>query len=1006
MPTIVGVVLAGLRVVSSIDSVAAYQRNAAEAGIAAHLRDLGEQLGLERDRTVWYLATRQQKTALSNQRQVVDTGITTVRADLAKIDDGYGVRAVEDARQAANRLDAMPDIRKGGQPAKYTEVVTALLRLHDEISQSSEDPQLIGYARALSALARAKEEISEQRGTLIGALSRGVQFTPDSLEEFIASRSRQKAAINTFNVEAGGDNGRLLSQVLRGPQIIRAELTKSWAIALAGRNQPLQDDSGRGVSATVKQWFDDNTKTIGVLRQIETQMAASVATRAAALESAERRNAVIAGILILALVILVLATTILIARSLVRPLRRLRSEALEIAGTRLPGVVRHMRESGEGEVPDVQPILVGSHDEIGEVATAFDEVHRQALRLAAEESQLRGTVNAMFVNLSRRIQTLVERQISLIDGLERGEQDGGRLADLFKLDHLATRMRRNSENLLVLAGHEAARKRSQPAKLVDVVRASLSEVEDYERVSVKVHRNAAVLGHAANDVVHLIAELVENALAFSPGNTRVVVSSSLVEGGGVLLAVSDSGIGMAPGEIAEANRKLADPPVIDASVSRRMGLFVVGRLARRHDIRVQLRPGDSAGVIAMMLFPPQLISMTAGRGPALPQRGTATADAPTPAFGAAGPATGGSPFGGPGSGRSFNGGSASPYNGGGAPAYDGGGSAAPFNGAGRPPAFDNPAGPMTPGPVGAFGGPAPAGPVPDFPDPVQAAGESALFGPWTGPAVPSGPATGPQHMPSGPGTGPQHMPSGPGTGPQHTPSGPSAPAGPATGQGAPSAPAGPAVPSTGPAGPSTGPGGPSTGPAPRRPGAPQRTSPAERPGSPAEPVAPSGPAVRPPEPSTPLEHGDEFLPIFASVESAWFRRPDPQEIAAQARAQKSSAEAPEASHDEAPREAAAGEGWGSTADTGWRAANAVKEPALGGITSAGLPKRTPKANLVPGSVSPPPAPKSAPAAPAPRPEVVAEQVRNRMARFQQGIQRGRADISQARNRDTDHPRVD
>ncbi|MEV7965278.1 nitrate- and nitrite sensing domain-containing protein [Sphaerisporangium sp. NPDC088356] len=1031
VPTVVGVLLAGLRVVSSIDSVAVYQRSASEAVIAGHLRDLSVALGLERDRTIWYQTNRQQKAALTGQRKAVDDGVARVRDDLGKIDSEYGVRAVEDARQVSTRLDTVAVIRKGGQPAKYTDLVVSLLRLHDEISQANEDPQLTGDSRALSALAHAKEEASQQRGTLLGALARGERFSSDTLEEFIASRSRQKAAMTTFNGEAGADNGRFLAQTVRGTQVIRAELTKSWAIALASRNLPVRDAGVRGTA--VKQWFDDSTKAIQLLQQVETRVAASVAARGAALESAERRNAIIAGVLILALVLLVLATTVLIARSLVRPLRKLRSEALEIAGFRLPAVVRHMRESGDGaEVPDVQPIIVGTHDEIGEVATAFDEVHRQALRLAAEESQLRGNVNAMFVNLSRRIQTLVERQISLIDGLERGEQDGARLGDLFKLDHLATRMRRNSENLLVLAGHEAARKRSQPAKLVDVVRASLSEVEGYERVSVKVHRSSAVAGHAANDVVHLVAELVENALAFSPGNTRVVVSSSMIEGGGALLAVSDSGIGMTPEEISEINRRLADPPVVDVSVSRRMGLFVVGRLALRHNIRVQLRRGDSVGLIAMVLFPPQLITVAAGRSPVLPQRGAQ----------GEGPAE-------PGSNRSSS-------------------TFAEFNGAGGSPAF-NGARSSSPEPRGAFADPAPTGPLSGYTGPVPGASDPAFSpvmgagGPGTGPLGPVGPNGGPGFGPVGPSTGP----TGPSTGPRSPGSSTGPNALPAR---SPGAALDPNVPTRSPAGPSTGPSiGSSTGPvrrpeepsgyagpSTRRPAAPSAEPPtgplagpatgparADRAsfapwgtaqGAPADrgpaPAAPAPPARQSAErwgnneagdPPTgnhesPLEQGDEFLPIFASVESAWFRRPDTQEIAATGAPTPAGPQGPATGSGPArpvervqrapePSQGASGGGtWGSTADSGWQAADAVVDPSLGGITAAGLPKRTPKANLVPGSV----APSTPAAAPVPRPDVSADLVRARMSRFQQGIQRGRADISESasRNPDNDQPRID
>ena len=373
------------------------------------------------------------------------------------------------------------------------------------------------------------------------------------------------------------------------------------------------------------QWFDDNAVTIDILHSIEGDLSQKVALRSQELRDSETRNAIIAGVLIVALLVLVLLFTVAIARSMVAPLRRLRTEALEIAGFRLPDVVRKLRVSGDAPA-EIRPIEVEGDDEIGDVARAFDQVHRQAVRLAGEEADLRSNISSMFVNLSRRTQTLVERQISLIDGLEKGEQDGGRLADLFKLDHLATRMRRNSENLLVLAGHEAARRRSQPAKLVDVVRAALSEVEGYERVQVKVHRTTSVLGSGANDLVHLVAELVENAIQFSPSNTNVVVSSSLIEGGGALLSVNDVGISMTEDELAEANRRLAEPPVVDVSVSRRMGLFVVGRLALRHGIRVQLRKGDGAGLIAMVLLPPTLISD--GNRPPQPQRPAVRRPAP------------------------------------------------------------------------------------------------------------------------------------------------------------------------------------------------------------------------------------------------------------------------------------------------------------------------------------------------------------------------------------------
>ena len=225
----------------------------------------------------------------------------------------------------------------------------------------------------------------------------------------------------------------------------------------------------------------------------------------------------------LLLLLLVLLITTIVARSLIRPLRKLRTDALDVAGQRLPEMVRRLSQSeGADEGVEIEPIGVTSTDEIGEVARAFDQVHREAVRLAADEAMLRGNLNAMFVNLSRRSQSLIERQLSLIDSLEQNEQDPDRLSSLFRLDHLATRMRRNSENLLVLAGHEVTRRWSQPVPLVDVLRAAISEIEQYERVALNVQPGIAVVGQAVNDVVHLLAEIVENATTFSPEDTQVL----------------------------------------------------------------------------------------------------------------------------------------------------------------------------------------------------------------------------------------------------------------------------------------------------------------------------------------------------------------------------------------------------------------------------------------------------------------------------------------------------
>ena len=282
-------------------------------------------------------------------------------------------------------------------------------------------------------------------------------------------------------------------------------------------------------------------------------------------------------------------------------------------------MVRTLSESDPQDVDtSVAPIGINTTDEIGHVARAFDQVHAQAVRLAAEQALLRGNINAMFTNLSRRSQGLIQRQLSMISELESREADPDQLASLFKLDHLATRMRRNGENLLVLAGEDPGRRWTRPVPLVDVLRAAASEVEQYERIELASVPTAEVAGRVVNDLVHLLAELLENATSFSSPQTRVRVTGHALPDGRVLVEIHDTGIGLSPEDLAEINERLANPPVVDVSVSRRMGLFVVGRLSLRHGIRIQLRPSDSGGTTALVMLPVDVTNAAERRGPGTP----------------------------------------------------------------------------------------------------------------------------------------------------------------------------------------------------------------------------------------------------------------------------------------------------------------------------------------------------------------------------------------------------
>jgi signal transduction histidine kinase len=321
--------------------------------------------------------------------------------------------------------------------------------------------------------------------------------------------------------------------------------------------------------------------------------------------SSALRDLVIIGVFVL-LALIVLAVLV---RSILKPVRVLRASAFDVADHRLPAVIDQLRTT-EGRSKDIKidPVPVYSREDVGQVARAFDAVHSEAVRLASEQAALRANINDMFVNLSRRTQSLVERQLQLIDQLELGEQDSDRLAALFRLDHLATRMRRNGENLLVLAGAELRQRSGEPVPMVDVVRAAISEIEDYRRVAMQTLPVAMVSGLAVNDIVHLIAEVLDNATAYSDPESLVKLSASIAPDGGLAIEISDVGAGLPGARLHEINQRLAAPPAVDVSVSRQMGLFVVGRLASRHGITVRLASQVGSGITVTVNLPREMIT--------------------------------------------------------------------------------------------------------------------------------------------------------------------------------------------------------------------------------------------------------------------------------------------------------------------------------------------------------------------------------------------------------------
>lgn len=357
----------------------------------------------------------------------------------------------------------------------------------------------------------------------------------------------------------------------------------------------------------------DNVVTLATSRR--DAHAASVAD-----EASTRRNGVlfVGGVALLVLV----AVGLLLARSLQRPVRRL-ADAVRHARedlTRAVSTIEHSRP--DSPLPEVEPLGITGDDELAVIADAFESVRGTVIDLAVKQTTTRRSVGELFVNLGRRNQALINRQLSFIDQLEQTEQDPDTLEDLFRLDHLATRMRRNAESLLVLAGAEQSRRWTESIDVAQVVRSALSEIEEYHQVDLGDMEPVLVRGGVVADLAHLLAELLENATSFSPPSTRVVVTGRMLPEGYVV-SVIDEGIGMDAAALAEANRRIESVGRREAPSARVLGLHVVGCLAARHSIRVRLVASAGKGVTARVLLPPATIEPS--RAPQSPIQAVAAA---------------------------------------------------------------------------------------------------------------------------------------------------------------------------------------------------------------------------------------------------------------------------------------------------------------------------------------------------------------------------------------------
>jgi len=553
---------------------------------------------------LWLLSGRKaSKAALLKTRAIVSAVLPAAIADFRSNDNHLNAIASAEENQLIAQTERLPSIRKEVDSgaltasqafAEYDTVVDAQYSAYySSINQRGSVlvAESIGAVDSAYVLEAASREAALADGAF--AYEKG-RMSPSEHELFVASATnrQQQLAQSLATLPAAIRNNYLA--------VIAQPNTKQFAaleaqIAAAGDNQPLPVNGAtwQKVSTTYLTTLETTEGANGaVLNGLSSSASNSLFTQAFLAAGV--------GLLAVALSIVLL---LWFGRRVTRDLTNLHDSVREMADERLPRVVARLRAGDDVDVAAETPAVVTSGiEEINQIDRSFGIVQRAAVAAAVDQAQLRKGVNQVFLNISMRNQSLLHRQLSMLDSMERRTSDAGALADLFRLDHLTTRMRRHAEGLIILSGSTPGRAWRDPVPVVDVLRAAVAEVEDYVRVDVTSESRDLVAGNAVNDIIHLIAELVENATVFSPPNTRIEVRADRA-GTGLVAEIEDRGLGLSLEELADINRRLANPPEFDLANSEQLGLFVVSRLAVRHSIRVSLRQSVYGGTTAILVMP-------------------------------------------------------------------------------------------------------------------------------------------------------------------------------------------------------------------------------------------------------------------------------------------------------------------------------------------------------------------------------------------------------------------
>ncbi|MER6030282.1 nitrate- and nitrite sensing domain-containing protein [Streptomyces sp. NPDC001851] len=586
-----------------------------------HVSDVKEDIGYpaedtvrvlqqERRQTLVYLADPRAAdalTALQRTRTATDRAIAEIRKNAAD-HDVLDAMDADDSERLAAVLDAfggLDSLRRSVEAGtvtraqaleQYNRLVDPCFTLLGAL-EGIDDVDLDTQARAMVNISRARELLSREDALLGSSLVVG-RLSRDETRD-ISDLVAQRTILYDVSLP-------LL------PAAERERYERFWngattAPLRAAERTTIGTGSGTPRGVTAQSWDSAAASVLAGLGTLDDQVGDRFQDRTRPVAIGVILQAAVAGLLGLVALVLSVVLSVRVGRGLIRDLRQLRLEAHEASGVRLPSVMRRLSAGEQVDVETEVPRLEYDKNEMGEVGQALNTLQRAAVEAAVKQAQLRSGVSEVFVNLARRSQVLLHKQLTLLDTMERRTEDTDELADLFRLDHLTTRMRRHAEGLVILSGAAPSRQWRRPVQLMDVVRAAVAEVEDYERIEVRRLPRVAVTGPAVADLTHLVAELLENATVFSPPHTAVQVVGERVANG-FTLEIHDRGLGMTAEALLDANLRLAETPEFELSDTDRLGLFVVSRLAQRQNVRVSLQPSPYGGTTAVVFIPDALLS--------------------------------------------------------------------------------------------------------------------------------------------------------------------------------------------------------------------------------------------------------------------------------------------------------------------------------------------------------------------------------------------------------------